>query len=366
MQKASEGFRWQELSLFLATLNWVLCEPHQDKASEMFRGNVLKWSPSKLSLNLGHLMLVPLSHFFSVWQCPMLSRDNSRKHDSIILSRSFFSAWVTSRAPSDQEVIRDLVPDPNPELEEEEVSRLFRESLDIQGHGSRYYHHSDREAFLATQAHGHGSQQHSLKLKKLLNFFCKRNCSDYFMRSPLGPAQSPDVSGCDQAASPSQTETRRGVSPVRGPHSGHGLPSFGRFAERVLPSLPHIATLTTRAPSTIPSLSRPADASPGLSRQSWPPRQDSIIKWLVMQISWIVKSTFIFLPLCVSVCWVVCVWCKLSVVCEAWPWPLQCTCPLSAPALSRPARAQSHWTELFVLSSNSGTEKSEGGSVTLC
>ena len=181
MQKASEGFRWQELSLFLATLNWVLCEPHQDKASEMFRGNVLKWSPSKLSLNLGHLMLVPLSHFFSVWQCPMLSRDNSRKHDSIILSRSFFSAWVTSRAPSDQEVIRDLVPDPNPELEEEEVSRLFRESLDIQGHGSRYYHHSDREAFLATQAHGHGSQQHSLKLKKLLNFFCKRNYSDYFM-----------------------------------------------------------------------------------------------------------------------------------------------------------------------------------------
>jgi len=171
MQKASEGFRWQELSLFLVTLNWVLCEPHQDKASEMFRGNVLKWSPSKLSLNLGHLMLVPLSHFFSVWQCPMLSRDNSRKHDSIILSRSFFLAWVTSRAPSDQEVIRDLVPDPNRELEEEEVSRQFRESLDIQGHGSRYYHHSDREAFLATQAHGHESQQHSLKLKQLTNFF---------------------------------------------------------------------------------------------------------------------------------------------------------------------------------------------------
>ena len=178
MQKASEGFRWQELSLFLVTLNWVLCEPHQDKASEMFRGNVLKWSPSKLSLNLDHLMLVPLSHFFSVWQCPMLSRDNSRKHDSIILSRSFFLAWVTSRAPSDQEVIRDLVLDPNPDLEEEEVSRLFRESLDIQGHGARYYHHSDREAFLATQAHG---QQHNLRLKQLINLFCKRNCSDYFM-----------------------------------------------------------------------------------------------------------------------------------------------------------------------------------------
>ena len=74
----------------------------------MFRGNVLKWSPSKLSLVLVHLMLVPVSHFLSVWQCPMLSRDNSRKHDSIILSRSFLLAWVPSRAPSNPKVIRAL------------------------------------------------------------------------------------------------------------------------------------------------------------------------------------------------------------------------------------------------------------------
>ena len=195
MQKASEGFRWQELSLFLVTLNWVLCEPHQDKASEMFRGNVLKWSPSKLSLNLDHLMLVPLSHFFSVWQCPMLSRDNSRKHDSIILSRSFPSPWVTSRAPSDQEVIRDLVLDPNPDLEEEEVSRLIRESLDIQGHGSRYCHHSDTEALLATQAPGHGSQ-HPSKLELLLNVFCKKIVPNYLQRvnSSLRLWRCPDVS----------------------------------------------------------------------------------------------------------------------------------------------------------------------------
>ena len=233
-------------------------------------------------------MLVPLSHFPSVWQCPMLSRDNSRKHDSIILSRSFPSPWVTSRAPSDHEVIRDFVLDPDsPRNGKEEVSRLFQESLDIQGHGSRYCHHSDTEALLATQAPGHGSQ-HPSKLELLLNVFCKKIVPNYLQRVNSsrrlrGPAPAVEVSRCEQAASPSQTETRRGVSPVRGrtPHSGHGLPSFGRFAERVLPSLPHIAiaTLSTRCPHH----TQPLEASwyqprcPGLSKQSRPPRQDETI-----------------------------------------------------------------------------------------
>ena len=168
---------------------------------------------------------------------------------------------MTSRAPSDQEVIRDLVLDPNPDLEEEEVSRLFRESLDIQGHGARYYHHSDREAFLATQAHG---QQHNLRLKQLINLFCKRNCSDYFM---LRFEARVRARGClDVIRQLPRARLRRGEE---GAQSEGRTPATVCRAlaalQRVLPSLPHIATLTTRAPRTMPSLSRPADASPGLS-----------------------------------------------------------------------------------------------------
>ena len=105
----------------------------------------------------------------------------------------------------------------SPRIEEEKVSRLFQESLDIQGHSSRYDHHSDRKAFLETQATGHGSQQHALKLKLLPNVFCKRNCSRLFSAGSCFEARLRLWwVRCDQAASHSQTETRRGVSPVRG------------------------------------------------------------------------------------------------------------------------------------------------------
>lgn len=170
------------------------------------------------------------------------------------------------------------------------------------------------------------------------------------MRSPLGPAQSPDVSGCDQAASPSQTETRRGVSPVRGPHSGHGLPSFGRFAERVLPSLPHIAThCHSHYPGT-QHHTQPLEASwclPGPVQAVMASEARFNNKWLFMQISWIMKSTFfVFLPLCVSVC-------LLSCVCDA-SWVL-CARPghcsvrvLSLPPPSPAQPGHSHTEQSFL------------------
>ena len=133
-------------------------------------------------------------------------------------------------------------------------------------------------------------------------------------------------------------------------------------------------------PLSLPGHPAPCPASRGqlmppracpVSRHSWPQRKDcdSIIKSSCIYREWVKVHFKIFLfspqtPVLVEC--LLSVWCKLCVVSEAWPCPLQCTCPLSAPALSRPARAQSHWAELFVLSSNSGTEKSEGGSVTLC
>ena len=208
-------------------------------------------------------MLVPLSHFPSVWQCPMLSRDNSRKHDSIILSRSFPSPWVTSRAPSDHEVIRDFVLDPDsPRNGKEEVSRLFQESLDIQGHGSRYCHHSDTEALLATQAPGHGSQ-HPSKLELLLNVFCKKIVPNYLQRvnSSLWLWRCPDVSrqlprarlrrGEEWAQSEAALRTPatvcRALAALQSEycHHCHTLP------------LP----LSVPGARTIPSLSRPADTS---------------------------------------------------------------------------------------------------------
>lgn len=256
----------------------------------MFRGNVLKWSPSKLSQNLVHLMLVPLSHFLSVWQCPMLSRDNSRKHDSIILSRSFPSPWVTSRAPSDHEVIRDFVLGPDsPRNGKEEVSRLFQESLDIQGHGSRYCHHSDTEALLATQAPGHGSQ-HPSKLELLLNVFCKKMFRIIYSRSVLtlrGDSEArlrlwrcPDVSRQLPRA-----RLRRGEEWAQS-EAALRTPATVCRALAALQSeyCHHCHTLPL--PLSVPGCphhTQPLEASwyqprcPGLSKQSRPPRQDETI-----------------------------------------------------------------------------------------